>query len=62
MKKYREKSGVNGEHWDEATYKIGLCFQNMNLKLEAKSFFQEVVDNKPNSPVATSARKKLNTL
>lgn len=60
--KYRSNSSKKDDRWAEATYKIGLCFQNMNLNREAKSFYEEVINNSPDSPIAVMAKKQLQTL
>lgn len=57
--KYREQHKNKDNTWAEATYKIGLCFQNMNLHREAASFYQEVIDNRASSPAANEAKKRL---
>ncbi len=57
--KYREKHKNKDNTWAEATYKIGLCFQNMNLDREAASFYQEVVENRADSSAAIEAKKRL---
>ena len=60
--KYRSATNKKDDRWAQATYKIGLCFQNMNLHREAESFYKEVIDHSPNSPVAVMAKKQLQTL
>lgn len=42
-----------------ATLNIGLSFQKLELKEEAKVFFQEVIDQFPRSKSASSARQAL---
>ncbi len=58
---YRTKN-PKGRFWAEATYKIGVCFQELGLKLDAKSFYQEVIEVKPNSKAARNAKYRLKKL
>lgn len=58
---YRKKN-PKGSEYAEATLKIGLCFQNMGLKDDAKVFFKEVVEKYPKSKEADSAKSKLKKL
>lgn len=58
---YRKKN-PKGTEYAEATLKIGLCFQNMGLKDDAKVFFKEVVEKYPKSKEADSAKSKLKKL
>lgn len=41
--KYRDLN-PKGKYYAEASYKIGVCFQEMGMKTEAKAFYQEVLD------------------
>ena len=43
----------------DALYKIGLSFEAMGLKEDAKGFYQELVEKFPKSALAKKARKKL---
>lgn len=43
----------------EALYKIGLSFEGLGMKNDAKAFYQELVDNFPKSKQAKKARRKL---
>jgi TolA-binding protein len=56
------KSNPKGKEYAEATLKIGLCFQNMGLKDDAKVFFKEVVDKYPKTKEADAAKTKLKKL
>ncbi len=58
---YRTKN-PKGRFWADATYKIGVCFQELGLKLDAKSFYQEVVESRPKSKVARNAQNRLKQL
>lgn len=58
---YRTKN-PKGRFWADATYKIGVCFQELGLKLDAKSFYQEVVESQPKSRVARNAQNRLKQL
>ncbi len=59
--KFRE---ANSKHkkFPEATYKIGICFQELGLKEEAKTFFDEVIAKYPNSAEAKKAKAHLKSL
>jgi TolA-binding protein len=46
----------------EATYKIGVCFQELGMKDEAKTFYDEVIGKYPNSSDAKKARTRLKSL
>lgn len=59
--KYREDF-PKGKLYPEATYKIGLCFLELGLKDESKSFFEEVKVKFPKSPLAKKADKQLKSL
>lgn len=56
------KNNPKGKEYPEATLKIGLCFQNMSLKDDAKVFFKEVVDKYPKTKEADTAKSKLKKL
>lgn len=59
--KYRDKN-PKGKHMAEATYKIGVCFQELSLKDDAKTFYQEVSTSFPNSEEAKKAKARLKGL
>jgi len=44
----------------EALYKIGLSFENLGLKDDAKAFYQDLVNRYPKSARTKAAKKKLN--
>ena len=52
--KYRDEN-PKGKLYAEATYKIGMCFQELKLKDEAKAFFDEVIAKYPGSKEAKKA-------
>lgn len=52
--KYRDEN-PKGKQYAEATYKIGMCFQELKLKDEAKAFFDEVIAKYPGSKEAKKA-------
>lgn len=52
----------NGRRYSDATYKIGVCFQELGMKSEAKTFYQEVIDKFPKSEEAKKARYRLKKL
>lgn len=56
--KYRDEN-PKGKSFAESTYKIGVCFQELGLKDEAKTFYEEVVSKFPNSPEAKKAKTRL---
>ncbi len=56
------KNNPKGKEYPEATLKIGMCFQNMGLKDDAKVFFKEVVDKYPKTKEADTAKSKLKKL
>jgi tol-pal system protein YbgF len=43
----------------EVLYKIGLSFEALSMKDEAKGFYQELLEKYPKSPEAKKARKKV---
>jgi len=61
FQKYRDKNS-KGKHVAEATYKIGVCFQELSLKDDAKTFYQEVIASFPNSEEAKKAKTRLKGL
>lgn len=52
--KYRD-TNPKGKFYAEATYKMGVCFQEVGLKDEAKVFFEEVISKFPGSKDAKKA-------
>lgn len=59
--KYREAQPKGPQHPD-ATYKIGVCFQELNMKDEAKTFYEEVMQKAPKSREAKKAAIRLKSL
>lgn len=59
--KYREDY-PKGQAYPEATYKIGMCFLQLGLKDESKSFFEEVSLKFPKAPIAKKAKAQLKSL
>jgi tetratricopeptide (TPR) repeat protein len=55
---YREQN-PKGTKLGEATYKIGLSFENLNMHEEAKSFYLEVTDKFSKTPEAAKAKVRL---
>jgi TolA-binding protein len=49
-------------NFPEATYKIGVSFQELGMKDEARTFYEEVIGKFPNSPEAKKARTRVKTL
>lgn len=61
FQKYRDKN-PKGKYVPEATYKIGVCFQELAMKEDAKTFYQEVIASYPNSDEARKAKTRLKAL
>jgi TolA-binding protein len=59
--KFRD-SNPKSKKFPEATYKIGVCFQELGMKDEARTFLDEVIAKFPNSPEAKKARTRLKNL
>ena len=59
--KYRDANGKS-KRFPEATYKIGVSFQELGMKDEAKTFFDEVVSKFPKSSEAKKAKTRLKSL
>lgn len=56
--KYREKN-AKGKKFSEATYKIGVCFEEMKMKDEARAFYEEVISKFPKTKMADKASIRL---
>lgn len=52
--KYRD-ANPKGKYYAPATYKMGVCFQELGMKSEAKVFFEEVISKFPSSKEAKKA-------
>jgi TolA-binding protein len=61
FQKYRDQY-PRGKSFADATYKIGVCFQELNMKEDAKSFYQEVITRFPTSEEARRSRTRLKSL
>lgn len=59
--KYRD-TNPKGKKFPEATYKMGVCFQEIGLKDEARTFYDEVIAKFPQSGDAKKARVRLKSL
>lgn len=59
--KYREMN-PKGKRYADATYKIGMSFQELKLKDDAKAFYQEVIQMFPKSSEAKKAEVRLKKL
>lgn len=59
--KYRDDN-PNGKKFADATYKMGVAFQEIGMKDEAKTFFDELVSRFPNSNEARKAKIRLKGL
>ena len=55
---YREKNKT-GKLFKKATFQIGQCFHNLDMKKEAQVFFKEVVSSFPKSEEAKKAKSFL---
>lgn len=71
QKKWREaiiayedyrKAAPKGKSVADATYKIGVCMQEVGMKAEAKLFFDEVISKFPGSKEAKKAAFRLKSL
>ncbi|MES2768565.1 MAG: tetratricopeptide repeat protein [Bdellovibrionota bacterium] len=58
---YRD-ANPKGKNYSDATYKIGVSFQELKMKDEAKVFFEEVLQKFPKSPAARKAKFRLGQL
>ena len=61
FQKFRDSNPKNKKFAD-ATYKIGVSFQELGLKDEARTFFDEVISKFPNSAEAKRAKTRLKSL
>jgi TolA-binding protein len=59
--KYRDQN-PKGKMYADSTYKIGVCFQELKMKDEAKAFFEEVTAKFPKSKEAKKAAFRLKQL
>ena len=59
--KYRDEF-PKGKNYPEATYKIGVSFQELGMKDEAKTFYDEVVSKFPKTDQAKKSKTRLKTL
>lgn len=59
--KYRDEN-PNGKKFNDATYKMGVAFQELGMKEEAKTFYDELVNKSPNSNEAKKAKIRLKGL
>lgn len=59
--KYRDLN-PKGRNYADATYKIGVCFQEMGMRKESKAFYEEVIEKHPKSHTATKAQYRLKNL
>lgn len=59
--KYRD-ANPKSKKFADATYKIGVSFQELGMKEEAKSFFDEVIAKYPSAPEAKKAKSRLKNL
>lgn len=59
--KYRDRY-PKGKEFPDATYKIGVCFQELGMKEDAKVFYQEVVSRFPNSEEARRSKTRMKSL
>lgn len=59
--KFRD-ANPKSKKFPEATYKTGVCFQELSMKDEAKTFFDELIAKYPNSAEAKKAKARLKSL
>lgn len=58
---YREKN-PKGKYVSEATYKTGVCFQELGMLEEAKVFYNEVIDKYPKTDSSKKALFRIKTM
>lgn len=58
---YQEKN-PKGSNVALAIYKIGVCFQELKMKDDAKNFYEDVVNKYPNTQPARKAKYRLNQM
>jgi TolA-binding protein len=56
------KASPKGKNYPAATFKIGMAFAELNMKDEAKAFFEEVVSKFPSSKEAKKASQRLKAM
>ena len=56
------KSYPKGKNFGAATYKIGVCFQELGMLDDAKPFYDEVISKFPQSKEADRARSRLKAM
>lgn len=61
FEKYR-KEKPKGQHFSNATYKIGVSFQELGMDSESKVFLEEVISKFPKSDDARRAKIRLKSL
>jgi TolA-binding protein len=61
FQKYREQN-PKGKQFADATYKIGVCFQELGMKDEAKAFFEEVTAKHPGTKEAKKAALRMKSI
>ena len=59
--KYRE-SNPKGSDFAKSTYQIGVCFQELGMKSEARAFFDELIEKFPKDSLAKKASFRINQL
>lgn len=61
FQKYRDEN-PNGKKFADSTYKMGVSFQELGMRDEAKTFYDELVSKFPNSNEAKKAKIRLKSL
>lgn len=56
------KANPKGKHFTVATYKIGVCFQELGMNDDAKLFYDETIAKSPKSKEADRARTRLKAI
>jgi TolA-binding protein len=56
------KANPKGKHFTAATYKIGVCFQELGMIEDAKPFYEEVISKAGKSKEADRSRTRLKAL
>lgn len=61
FQKYRDEN-PKGKYYVDATFKMGACFQELGMKEEAATFYNDVINNHPKSEFAKMAKTKMKGL
>ncbi|MCB0377104.1 MAG: tetratricopeptide repeat protein [Bdellovibrionales bacterium] len=59
--KYRKRY-PRGKKYAEATLKMGMCFQRLKMPMDAKAFYNEVIQRYPKSQTAKAAQTNIKSI